>query len=240
MPTTFGKIDILGNGREHRVAQMVMNNFSNGDFSRLPDTFVGNIIGAFSRALSDKMDRAVREAAGLSNSACCAIVTIGSEPNSCIETLRRMLSLEHSSLVRLIDRMEKQGLLQRIRGTGKDLREVKVSLTDRGETYFTIILEARRNVLAKTLEPLTHEERQLFSSIIFKLMPSVVEGGYDQHYVCRLCDLESCPQENCPVNLAYPDLFELPEKPFKRIQQCNGNQRQKSEESKNNSYNIAN
>lgn len=201
----------------------VMKNSDGDDVSLLPDTFVGNIIGAFSRALSDKVDRAVREAAGLSNSACYAIVTVGSEPNSSIETLRRMLSLEHSSLVRLVDRMEKQDLLQRIRGTGKDMREVKVSLTNRGERYFTLILEARRDVLAKSLEPLSDEERKLISSIIFKLMPSVVEGGYDQHYVCRLCDLESCPQENCPVNLAYPEFFELPEKPFKRIQQCSVN-----------------
>ena len=200
-----------------------MKKSDNGDFSLLPDTFVGNIIGAFSRALSDKMDRAVREAAGLSNSACYAIVTVGSEPNSSIETLRRMLSLEHSSLVRLIDRMEKQDLLQRIRGTGNDLREVKVSLTDRGEAYFALIVEARRNVLAQALESLTREERKLISSIIFKLMPSVVEGGYDQHYVCRLCDLESCPQEYCPVNLAYPDQFEMPDKPFKRVQQSSVN-----------------
>ena len=219
----MGKSKVLAMVREHRVAQMVMNNYCNGDFSLLPDTFVGNIIGAFSRALSDKMDSAVREATGLSNSACYAIVTVGSEPNACIETLRRMLSLEHSSLVRLIDRMEKQGLMQRIRGTGKDLRKVNVSLTDKGEAYFTIILEARRNVLARISESLTHEERKLISSIIFKLMPSVVEGGYDQHYVCRLCDLESCPQENCPVNLAYPELFELPDKPFKRVQQSSIN-----------------
>ena len=201
----------------------VMKKSDGDDVSLLPDTFVGNMIGAFSRALSDKVDRAVREVAGLSNSACYAIVTVGSEPNSSIETLRQMLSLEHSSLVRLVDRMEKQGLLQRIRGTGKDLREVKVSLTNRGEKYFTLILEARRNVLAKILGTLSNEERMLISSIIFKLMPSVVDGGYDQHYVCRLCDLESCPQENCPVNLAYPEYFELPDKPFKRIQRCGVN-----------------
>ena len=199
------------------------NGVSNGA-SLSADLFVGNIIGAFSRALSDKMDRAVRDAAGLSNSACYAIVTIGSEPNSSIETLRRMLSLEHSSLVRLIDRMERQGLLQRIRGTCKDLRKVKVSLTDQGEDCFTMILAARRKILEDTLSSLTCEEKRLIFSIISKVMMSVVDGGDDQHYVCRLCDLESCPQDSCPVNLAYPELYELPEKPFKRIrQQCSVN-----------------
>ena len=196
-----------------------MKKIDNNDVSPPADLFVGNIIGAFSRALSDKMDRAVREAAGLSNSACYAIVTIGSEPSASIETLRRMLGLEHSSLVRLIDRMERQGLLQRIRGTCKDLRKVKVSLTDQGENRFTKILAARRKVLENTLSSLTREERGLVSSAIFKMMMSVVDGGDDQHYVCRLCDLESCPQDNCPVNLAYPELYELSEKPFQRIRQ---------------------
>ena len=60
------------------------------------DLFLGNVVGAFSRALSDKMDRAVTDAIGMSTSAAYAIVQIGTEPNSTIDELRKMLSLEHS------------------------------------------------------------------------------------------------------------------------------------------------
>ena len=31
-------------------------------------------------------------------------------------------------------------------------------------------------------------------------MPTVVIGGDDQHFVCRVCELEMCPQEFCAVN----------------------------------------
>ena len=200
-----------------------MKEIDNDDGSPPADLYFGNIIGAFSRALSDKMDRAVRKAAGLSSSACYTIVTVGTEPYSSIETLRRMLGLEHSSLVRLIDRMQKQGLLRRIRGIGKDLREVKVTLTERGEDCFSKILTARREVLENAMRSLTCEDRERISAMIHKMMPNVVDGGDDQHYVCRLCDIDACPQENCPVNLAYPELIELPEKRPKELRQCSVN-----------------
>lgn len=180
------------------------------------DLFAGNVLGAFSRALSDKVEHAVCEATGLSSSACSAVVTVGSEPDSSIETLRRMLSLEHSSLVRLLDRLERRGLLKRVRGSRTDQRMVSVSLTGKGEDCFTAILEARRATLEEVMLPLGSAERKLMVGIVAKMMPHVVYPGDDQHYVCRLCDLEVCPQEECPVNLAYPDLFELPEQPFRR------------------------
>lgn len=184
------------------------------------DEFVENVFGAFARALSDKMDKAVQAAVHLSNSACYSIVQVGSEPNSSIETLRRMLSLEHSSTVRLINGLEQKGLLKRIRGTAHDKREVRVVLTDDGENYFTKILEARSAVLTSALSSLDLEEKNLLMRLISKIMPLVVDPGDDQHYVCRLCDLEVCPQEICPVNLAYPQFYELPDTPFKRKTTC--------------------
>lgn len=181
-----------------------------------PDPFAGNVIGAFARALSDKIERAVRKSTGLSGSACSAIVTVGSEPGSSIETLRRMLSLEHSSLVRLLNGLEKRGLLERHRGVSRDQRAVKVYLTERGEESFTSILDARRAVLDEALSTLETNEREDFVRMLAKMMPGVVDAGDDQHYVCRLCELEACPQDICPVNLAHPEFFELPESPFRR------------------------
>jgi len=181
------------------------------------DFFVGNAIGAFARALSDKINDAVTSATNLSCSACYAIVQIGSEPDSPIEELRRMLNLEHSSVVRLLDRLQNQGLVIRARGHSRDMRQVSINLTDLGEEYFTKILDARRDVLNKMVGNLDLEEKTTFIKLVTKIASSVVEPGDDQHVVCRLCDLEKCPQEICPMNLAYPEHFELPEQPFKRV-----------------------
>lgn len=190
-----------------------------GEKKAVPDSsdkFVENVFGVFARALSDKMDAAVQAAVKLSNSACYSIVQVGSEPSCSIETLRRMLALEHSSAVRLVSGLEKKGLLQRVRGSAHDRRIVSVVLTDEGELCFTKILEARRVILRSAVDRLDPEEQCVMLRLIGKMMPAIVTGGDDQHYVCRLCDLEVCPQEKCPVNLAHPQFFELPSKPFRR------------------------
>ena len=180
------------------------------------DLFLGNVLGAFSRALCDKMDRAVCVATGRNTTACYAIVQIGSEPGSSIEVLRRMLGLEHSSVVRLLDRLEKANLVSRVRGTECDQRKVCIFLTDEGEREFTKILDARREVLDRAMARLNDADKEYLLSLIHKLMPEVVDCGDDQHIVCRLCDLEKCPQDRCPVNLAYPENMDIVEVPFKR------------------------
>ncbi len=190
----------------------------NFEFKMPSDLFAGNVLGTFGRALTDKIEQAVCKVTGLSQSACYAIVTVGTEAGSSIETLRRMLSLEHSSLVRLLNRLEGYGLLERVRGSGQDQRVVKIYLTDDGEQCFNKILDTRREVVAEVLSVLSADERDLMVRIIAKMMPRVVVPGDDQHFVCRLCDLEVCPQEACPVNLAFPEFFELPDQPFKRNQ----------------------
>ena len=194
-----------------------MDNLDDLNFS---DLFVGNAIGAFSRALCDRMDEAVTTATKLSSSACYAIVQIGSEEDGdealSIEKLRSMLNLEHSTVVRMIDRLQDQELVIRSRGSSRDQRQVVIRLTDTGELYFSKILDARRKVLNQMVSPLDMDEKKTMLELIGKLTPKVVLPGDDQHVVCRLCDLETCRQEICPVNRAFPEHFELPSKPFKR------------------------
>ena len=173
-----------------------------------PDTFLANISGAFARALSDKMDRAVTDTTGFSTSACYAIVTIGTEPGNSIETLRRMLALEHSSLVRLIDRLENLGVLRRTRGKPGDKRQVLIDLTEKGHGLFQDILTARHRVLQRLVAFLDQGERDSLKTLIEKMMQCVVEPGSDQHYACRLCDPKFCPQDICPVNRAFPEYYE--------------------------------
>ncbi len=184
------------------------------------DLFVGNAIGAFSRALCDRMDQAVTSATKLSCSACYAIVQIGSEEDGdealSIEKLRSMLNLEHSTVVRMIDRLQDQELVIRARGSSSDQRQVVIRLTDAGEKCFSKILDARRGVLNGMVGALDANEKKTIIELIGKLTPHVVHPGDDQHVVCRLCDLEVCRQEICPVNRAFPEYFELPSKPFQR------------------------
>ena len=179
------------------------------------DTFVGNALGAFGRALSDKVDLAWTIATGRTISSCYAINQIGCEPGSSIKTLSKMLNLEHSSLVRLLDQLERDGLIKRL-DNKSDKREKNIFLSDQGEKTLTQLINARRCVMEPITGLLDDKEINTLHSLIEKMMPAVVVGGDDQHYVCRLCELEACPQEMCPVNLCFDEWYELPEKPFKR------------------------
>ena len=180
------------------------------DCARIESLFTGNIVGAFGLALTDKIDRAVMKASGLNKSACGAMVTIGTEPGSSIDELRRMLDLEHSSVVRMVAKLEDQGLVSKSRGSGIDNRVVRVALTDAGKTMFGKILKARQQVLLSLTSALSDAEESFLKRLIGKVMVQIVDPGDDQHHVCRLCDPDACDQTICPVNLAYPDLYEEP------------------------------
>ncbi len=181
------------------------------------DTFVGNALGAFARALSDKIDDAWVLTSGKSTAACYAINQIGCEPGSSIKTLSGMLGIEHSSLVRLLDHLERDGLIERVNDQ-VDKRGKKIFLSAKGESLWTDMINARRRVVEPMTGLLDDKELGTLIKLVGKLMPAVVRGGDDQHYVCRLCELEICPQEMCPVNLCFEEWIEIPDEPFKR--QC--------------------
>ena len=174
------------------------------DLNKLPDDipkddFVGNAVGAFACGLSDKIDVAWTTLTGRGITTCYAINQIGSEPGSSIKTLTGMLSIEHSSLVRLLDGLERDGLIER-RSDPEDRRGKKVYLSVAGEELLTEMLNARRRILQPMTGTLDDNEMQTLFDLLGKMMPTVVIGGDDQHFVCRVCELEMCPQDFCAVN----------------------------------------
>jgi MarR family transcriptional regulator, negative regulator of the multidrug operon emrRAB len=178
--------------------------------------FIANALGTFGRATSDKVDALVEAATGLSKSFCYVIVQVGSEPNASIEMLRKRMLMDHSSMVRSLDKLQDLGLIIREKNSDKDARVVNINLTEAGEEKFSLILDSRRQYLEKITATLTPAESEILILLMSKMFQAIVDAGDDQHFVCRLCDLEVCPQEFCPVNCAYPDNFELPDKVFVR------------------------
>lgn len=174
------------------------------DLNNLPvdvskDDFLGNALGAFACALSDKVDHAWTTLTGRGATTCYAINHIGSEPGSSIKALTGMLNIEHSSLVRLLDILERDDLIDR-RLDPEDRRGKKVHLSATGEELLTEMLNARRRILQPMTGALDDRDMQVLFDLLGKMMPTVVNGGDDQHFVCRVCELEMCPQEFCAVN----------------------------------------
>lgn len=138
------------------------------------DLVVGETIGDFAHALKDRLDTALTDITGLSPSACSAIIHIGYEPHLPIERLRKLLELQHSSVVRLIDRLEAQGIVIREKGRIRDLRQVSLSLSPIGEEYFSKIIETRRGILNDIIADFSDDEKETLSHFMLRLTLPVI------------------------------------------------------------------
>ncbi|MFD1702800.1 MarR family winged helix-turn-helix transcriptional regulator [Methylopila henanensis] len=164
------------------------------------DARAANILAAFALALTDKVGDAMRETAeGRSPAAMAALIQIGFEPGLSIERLRACIALSHSATVRVADQLEAAGLIERRRGAAKDARVAALALTPAGEAAMRQSLAARQEVSARLLGLLTPREVETFLGLVERMLPAAVGPGADSDVVCRLCDLEACPQDRCPA-----------------------------------------
>ena len=160
---------------------------------------IENVVGALALALSDPLHLDTQAQAPEPGPAAAAIALIGHEPGLTIEQLRRALRLSHPGTVRLVDRLAKDGLVER-RASLEDRRAVALHLTHAGEASFAAILTARQTSIAWALKSLSSEEREMFGRLAEKLLGSLVQDVDKAYQVCRLCDRQSC--EACPVEEA--------------------------------------
>ena len=159
-----------------------------------------NLLGALAVALGDEISAATEGIAGHAAAGPAAIVTVGGEPGQTIENLRRALELSHSGTVRLLDRLESEGIVER--RAGKDGRSAAVFLTSAGKRVYQRILDARRQSMDAALGHLGSAERTQLMRLVEKLLYGITRGPAHSDHICRLCDLDVCPGDTCPVNCA--------------------------------------
>ena len=118
------------------------------------DDRTANLLGALALTLSDRASAAVHAGAGVSGSDAAALVTLRNyaegEP---LDLLRRALALSHPAVVRLADRLQARGLVERHRGAS-DGRAVALRLTPTGRRAADAALAARAGAVAAALETL--------------------------------------------------------------------------------------
>ena len=110
-----------------------------------------HLLGALALTLSDRASAAVHAGAGVSGSDAAALVTLRNyaegEP---LDLLRRALALSHPAVVRLADRLQARGLVDRHRGA-RDGRAVALRLTPAGRRAADAALAARADAIAAAL-----------------------------------------------------------------------------------------
>src|SRR5919201_192177 len=158
-----------------------------------------NLLGALSLAINDRIRGALGDDA-FGWSAAVALVHGLFRSGKTIDFLARVLGVSHPAAVRLVDRLEDEGLLER--RPAPDGRARALFLTQAGELATTRILERRTHALNELIAPLSAAERKQLEPLLEKLLSGVVENRWDARRVCRLCNPAICELPDCPVDIA--------------------------------------
>jgi DNA-binding MarR family transcriptional regulator len=159
-----------------------------------------NVLGALALVLHDRMSEAVTEAAGQPENGAAALSMLDSfleRPH--VGLLHQAIGLTPSGAVRMIDRLEADGSLQR--GPGADGRSTSVRLTASGRRTARRVAAARATVLSDALSVLSDEERATFDALVSRVLVGMMRGPGASRWMCRLCDSRACGHAEgaCPV-----------------------------------------
>lgn len=159
-----------------------------------------NLLGALALGVVDALSAVVEANAGGCETP-AALVTLGAEPGISINVLRQILNLSHPGTVRLIDRLESKGLIER--RSGADGRTLALFLTDEGYERRRAILSERRQQLELAVNSLTPNERKQLTKLLEKMLTAMTTNELRAFAICRLCEEEVCPGDRCPVEQQY-------------------------------------
>jgi MarR family transcriptional regulator, negative regulator of the multidrug operon emrRAB len=159
----------------------------------------GNLLGAVALGIGDRLEAEAQLAAGRRGARAAALATLAQWPGYTIEGLRHCLGLSHSATVRLIDGLVEDGLVVRERVGGGPA--VRPRLTDAGEAAAREVLAARSQAVQSLTELLSDEDLSRLAPILERLLASMTTDFSAGELICRLCELDDCPQDMCPVEL---------------------------------------
>jgi MarR family transcriptional regulator, negative regulator of the multidrug operon emrRAB len=177
-----------------------------------------NLLGSLSLALADRLRAGTEAAAGHAGSGPAALAALSTYlDGTSIDELGRSLGLTQSAAVRLVDRLEESGLVER--GRGVDGRSVSVLMTAAGRRAGRKILDARHRAVGEVLESLSPSERRMLTGVCEKLLGGLTASHADARRICRLCDPDACGHDDgrCPVTRAadlagaHPDAVAAPD-----------------------------
>lgn len=172
-----------------------------------------NLLGSLSLALSDRISDAITAAAEQSErpgsetaaEALSALHHFLDGPS--IDRLRTVLGLTSSGTVRLVDRLEQAGYVER--RPGPDGRTTTVGLTDAGEQVARRVSDAREAVLVEALAALDPAQREALEALSGALLVGLMRGPGATRWSCRLCNTGVCGVQTreCPVTRAAFDRY---------------------------------
>ncbi|GHJ41609.1 MarR family winged helix-turn-helix transcriptional regulator [Streptomyces sp. TS71-3] len=160
-----------------------------------------NLLGAASLALSDLLLSGVTAATQTSRSGAAALVVLAGAPGVSVTELGRRIQLSQSAATRMVENLEKQGLVSR---KSSWANWVGLHLTELGTRAAQELLGARRQALATAVSTLDEDEQRQLDTLLGKLLAELCHEPGDADRLCRLCDRLACVAQDavCPVGEA--------------------------------------
>ncbi|GAA5142327.1 hypothetical protein GCM10023340_05610 [Nocardioides marinquilinus] len=165
-----------------------------------------NLLGVLSLAVADAMHDH-DAGAGLSRSEQAVLVSVLAHPGRPVSWLRELLGLTTSGVTRLVDELEREGLLER--RPGADARTKAVVVTRRGSTRARQVLRRREEAAEAMLRPLSDDERATLETLVAGLVARLTDDRVDAERLCRMCDRRAChgvpaTPDGCPLAHTVP------------------------------------
>jgi DNA-binding MarR family transcriptional regulator len=158
------------------------------------DERTGNLLGALALTLADQI--------GTGSDAAALITLRNYAEGEPLDLLRRALALSHPGVVRLADRLERRGLVER-RRSERDGRAVALRLTPAGRRAADEAQAARADAVDTALTALGKDERQALGGMLERMLAAHTTDSTASLVICRLCDPDVCGHpDRCPVTQA--------------------------------------
>jgi MarR family transcriptional regulator, negative regulator of the multidrug operon emrRAB len=148
-----------------------------------------NAIVAAGQLIADLAHEDAQEVLELGGAAPAAVLLVYARPGLSLEELRHPLALSQPGMVRLVDRLESRGLLERQHGGG---RRLALFLTPSGRRAAQRMSRERSDALDALVEPLSEDERAELVRLLEKMLVAHVLEAGDRERVCRLCNRSQC------------------------------------------------
>ncbi len=156
-----------------------------------------NQVAAFARRLEMVVNAGLCERFNRPLSDITALVSIMHCNAFNIGWLANVLELTHSATVRLVDRMENDGLISRLAKDAK--KQVGLSISTKGKKLAKEILSVRHELASNLLTPLSAEQMDTLASLARVTLAGNIEDELAAYKTCALCDESGCGA-GCPTS----------------------------------------
>ncbi|MEO6509700.1 MAG: MarR family transcriptional regulator [Nocardioides sp.] len=158
-----------------------------------------NVLGALALVVADEMTRVVERSADHATDAAALAALAQFMDGATLDRVHQVLDVTPSGAVRLVDRLERAGLVTR--EAGPDGRSRAVRLTPSGRERAEDVRNDRAVYLSSLTAGLSDDEVAVLRGLLANVMAGVVAQKDGGAWTCRLCDLTACrrQQGECPA-----------------------------------------